>query len=312
MLRPTCAVSLGNGGGQAHPRASGRILSDVYTSALVSPLPLARSLRRDAVFGIAWFALRMAAVLSLAELTAVTSVVWHVLFWFPFIARRATENLEIAFPGASRLWVSKHCKYLAALSAEVLYVATGRTLPPYPLEPEARWILDRCAGKPVVLVSMHLGNWERVARSLASACTLTVVTKAPSDLRYQPWFRQLRRGLDSIERDRKYAGIKMLRTLRRKEVLGIPMDLKTRSECAEVFFFGRSTRAPLGPAQLALRTGAVVLLASATPNETVDVVRIDSGEAESAQALTAEIYRQFEQRIRNHPEAWLWLHKRWS
>jgi Kdo2-lipid IVA lauroyltransferase/acyltransferase len=140
---------------------------------------------------------------------------------------------------------------------------------------------------------------------------MTVVTKAPSDHRLRPFFTALRRGLTTIERDAPHAGLHMLRALRRGEVLGIPMDLKTRSESICIPFFGHDAEAPVGAVRLAIRAKVPLVVASLGVGDIV-THRMVSTEGRSESEVVKDIYAEFEHRILALPQQWLWLHRRWN
>jgi len=85
-------------------------------------------------------------------------------------------------------------------------------------------------------------------------------------------------------------------------------------------FFGRDALTTPAPATLALRLNAVIVPIS---NERVGGahfhIRVhpvieppSTGNATSdLVALTAKINAFVEQRVREHPEQWLWIHRRW-
>lgn len=111
----------------------------------------------------------------------------------------------------------------------------------------------------------------------------------------------------------------MLRTLRRREVLGIPMDLRSRVPSVEVPFLGVPAATPIGPARLALRTGAAVVVATPAPSAAglvltvtrVEVADLDPRAPLSATTLTARLNDELSARIRALPALWPWMHRRW-
>jgi KDO2-lipid IV(A) lauroyltransferase len=112
--------------------------------------------------------------------------------------------------------------------------------------------------------------------------------------------------------------------LRAGGLLGIPMDLASRVPSVDVPFLGVLAPTPVGPAKLALRTGAAVVVGAAalddgrlvvdvTPVRTADLTgRGVSRQArdDAARLLTARINEALSARIRAMPEAWPWMHAR--
>lgn len=174
-------------------------------------------------------------------------------------------------------------------------------------------------GRGVVLASAHLGPFERVARTLAAHAPLSVVARESYDPRLMRIYARLR-PYDAIYRGAAGAGVRMLRALRSGRVLGIPMDLRTRAESVAAPFLG-DDEAPtaVGPARLALRTGARVLVATAERTHgqalAVTVTPIDTRDLSPSSPadeieLTRRINHELSARIVALPTMWPWMHAR--
>ena len=206
----------------------------------------------------------------------------------------------------------------ALLGETVASLDRRRSLPPLPFLPGARECLEAAIaeGRGVVFASAHLGPWERVASSLVAAgIPLTVVAREPYDPRLASIYDALRsrRGVRTIYRGATGAGIALVRVLRRGHVLGVPMDLASRVESVDVPFLGSPAPTPVGPARLALRTGAAVVVGTAAraPDGTLGIAFERIEPSSSERELTARINAELSRRIRAMPEAWVWMHRRW-
>lgn len=176
-------------------------------------------------------------------------------------------------------------------------------------------------GRGVVFASAHLGPWERVAASLVAAgIPMSVVAREAYDPRLTRVYDRLRgaRGVRAIWRGAPGAAAALLRTLRRGEVLGIPMDLASRVPSVTAPFLGVPAPTPVGPARLALRTGAAVVVGTVSPTPgglAITTTRIRttdlSVDAAGERELTARINDALSERIRAMPESWVWMHPRW-
>lgn len=190
----------------------------------------------------------------------------------------------------------------------------------YPLFDDARRILDGAHGKGrgVLLPSAHLANWEQVARGIISAGYpfVTLVRRAYDPRLDDAVLRPLRAGISTIARGEPGAATAVVRALRRGAILGAPMDLASRVPSVDVPFFGVPTPFPVGPATLALRTGAPIVVATWEARETVEgfVEGIGAEEVPTegdARAITASIAAALERRIAAAPERWVLVHSRW-
>jgi KDO2-lipid IV(A) lauroyltransferase len=190
----------------------------------------------------------------------------------------------------------------------------------YPLFDDARRVLDEACGqgRGVVLPSAHLANWERVARGIVSAGYpfVTLVRRAYDPRLDDAVLQPLRAGVSTIARGEPGAATAVVRALRRRAILGAPMDLASRVPSVEVPFFGVLTPFPVGPATLALRTGAPIVVATWEARETdggfVEGIGAEPIPTEGdARAVTAAIAAALERRIAAAPERWVLVHSRW-
>lgn len=176
-------------------------------------------------------------------------------------------------------------------------------------------------GRGVIFVTAHLGNWELLAWSLARRGYAIHTVAAPSyDPRLTRLLRRLRRerGVHPIFRATPGAAARMIRVLRRGEVLGTLIDQSTRVPSVDVPFFGRPAPTPAGAATLALRFGAEVVAGflSRRPDGTYEgrirriplTRRAGDDVADNTARMTAAI----EQAIRRAPDQWVWMHPRWQ
>ncbi len=214
--------------------------------------------------------------------------------------------------------------------------------PPLPLPEEARAVVAaaRAQGRGVVFASAHLGPWERVAASLVAAgIPLVTLARESYDPRFSRLYERLRssHGVRVVWRASPGAASRIVRTLRGGGVLGVPMDLRARVRSCRVPFLGHDALTAVGPARLALRTRSAVVVGTAaprlppqsptapptapasssaraqlsvtvTPIETADLAPDDEG----ARELTARINAELSRRILAMPEAWVWMHDRWT
>ncbi len=178
-------------------------------------------------------------------------------------------------------------------------------------------------GKGAIVFLPHFGNWELLA--LVYGALIPDQAKAiafPLKNRYLnvlvSQYRE-RLGLKLIARRR--AVRETLRALRENFAVGFFADQNAGREGVFVDFFGRPASAVRGPATLALKTGAPLLLSMdiRQPDDRHHVIitpAIDleiSGDLEQdVQINTAHILKILETYIRQYPDQWLWTHNRWK
>jgi heptosyltransferase II len=175
------------------------------------------------------------------------------------------------------------------------------------------------AGRPVVVVLSHLGNWEFFAQFFPSLIgrvrNSTVFQKLGN--RFIDQHVQKLRSRAGVELfDRREGFQKAFALLRGGGVIGILSDQHAGDQGIWVPFFGRlASTSPL-PALLAKRTGAALIGAVAYTVgrarwRMVFTPRFDAPD-DSAPALTAKVNEIIAQQIRRAPEDWFWVHNRWK
>jgi KDO2-lipid IV(A) lauroyltransferase len=208
------------------------------------------------------------------------------------------------------------------LGEAVSMLSPRRPLDPMPFAPGSLETLQNAIteGRGVLFASAHLGPWERVAASIAAAgFPLVTVAREAYDPRLTALYDRLRaqRGVRFVYRGAAGAGARMLRVLRTGGLLGMPMDLRTRAPSVQVPFLGAEAPTPIGPARLALRTRAAVVVGTASkssegaPEILVTRVSVEDLAPGAEAELTRRINEELSRRILAFPEAWVWMHGRW-
>jgi KDO2-lipid IV(A) lauroyltransferase len=253
---------------------------------------------------------------------------WLVHAALPRPRRTAHENLARAFPemplaGRRRIARSAYVE-LGGYLGETVALLTGRPLVPLLIADASRGVLDAALaeGRGVVFASAHLGPWERVAGSLVAAgVPLTTMAREGYDPRFTRILDELRGalGVSAIYRGGAGAHVRIVRTLRGGGVLGAPMDLRSRVPSIPAPLFGISAETPVGPARIALRTRAPLVVGTAAPTPLglgITVTRIDTADlaagARGEAILTERINVELSRRILALPQGWVWMHPRWQ
>lgn len=114
---------------------------------------------------------------------------------------------------------------------------------------------------------------------------------------------------------------KSLNCLHRNEILYLIADEQQRRGGVPVPFFGQIAFTPPGPAILSLKTGAPILpmfilredgiQRTLVIGHPVEIERTFDIEKD-VQALTAQFTRAIEEVVRQYPDQWAWLNRRWK
>ena len=179
-------------------------------------------------------------------------------------------------------------------------------------------------GKGVLLLLSHFGNWELMGwMSKVLGNPIMVIAKPiKKNWRVAQLVARVRTeaGLEVIPTEK--ASRKVLQALSRNRFVGILIDQRAkRSEGIWVDFFGR--KAPTTPALavLAMRTGAPVLpifmVRKGHRHHQLSIreplVLVDTGDIKKdVEANTRLMNETLESMIRQYPEQWFWVHRRWE
>jgi len=251
-------------------------------------------------------------------------IAWCLL---PNYRRLARRNVEIAFgaqksnPEKARI-VRRHFQRLGA------NLLSGMKLNALPLEKVAGLIaieggeeVDHRlrAGRPVVLVLSHLGNWELFAQILPHYFGYTRLSTVYQRLgnRFLDRFVREQRARFGVELfDRSEGFGEAIKLLRGGGMIGILSDQHAGDHGMWTPFFGRlASTSPL-VGLLCKRTGAGLIAASLFTEGpgrwrmTFSPPRDSPNE--SVETLTAKANVMMEEEIRRAPEDWFWVHNRWK
>ncbi len=173
-------------------------------------------------------------------------------------------------------------------------------------------------GKGVLFATGHLGNWElsAFAHAIMSA-PMGVVVRRLDNPRLDAWV-ECRRGLSGnhLISKRDFAR-PIMQALRHNEAVGILVDQNVVPEHgAFVDFFGKPACSGTTFARIAARSGAAVIPGFAfwSDEEQRHILHFypEVPITGDEKADTAAIQKAVEQAIREHPDQWLWIHRRWK
>ena len=170
-------------------------------------------------------------------------------------------------------------------------------------------------GRGAIVVAPHMGNWDFAAAWIDSdRVKINAVVEALEPPALFEWFvaRRAQFGIKAIAHNENPMP-KLIEAIKRNEVVVLVADRSLDAASVEVEFFGQKVRFPLGPAFLALRTGAPLLpTASYMEPRGGHLLRflpeLEIGERvglrADARRLTQMVATSFETMIRQAPEQW--------
>ncbi|MFA6599722.1 MAG: ELM1/GtrOC1 family putative glycosyltransferase [Candidatus Omnitrophota bacterium] len=179
------------------------------------------------------------------------------------------------------------------------------------------------AGRGVVLMTAHFGNWELLQTVSGLLGKPVHVLNRPQKFeRMNEYLNRLRETHGSVAIGRGIGIRDLLRALKRNQLIGILGDQDAGKTGGLILpFLGRKTTIPTGAFELAARTGAPVLPAFMIRREGMNheivveqPILVKSGEEEAGaiQEAVGRYVGLLEGVIRRFPEQWLWATKRWK
>ncbi len=250
-------------------------------------------------------------------------LVAHVLAPVAGFRRRIRDNLALAMPDLPESDVRRLTRSVPDnLGRTIAEIYSGRAfidrVRDVPLTGPGAAALEaaRAAGRPVILVTGHFGNYDAARAAL-------IARGYPLGGLYRPmknpaFNAHYVRAIETIGKPLFPRGKKglseMVRHLRAGGMLGIVMDQHMgRGEVLS--FFGVPAMTATSAADLALKYGAelIPIYAIRQPDGLDFELRVEApippGEP---RAMTQALNDSLEALVRDHMDQWLWIHRRWK
>lgn len=289
------------------------------------------SLRHRVEFLIALGILKFLGWLPLPWARAACAVLGTLSYWFwPRLRRVGHFNLQLAFPERSKRERRKilhglfrnfgrmladfsHFPRLSRANIERLIIYDGFE----------HYAHAKAQGKGVLFLTAHFGNWElgSFAHGVYGHPCHFVIRELDNPL-LDALINRIRCASGGRAIEKRDFARETLRALDHGEAVGILIDQNMlAAEGVFVDFFGCPASTTTGPARIARKTGAAMVLGLVIWDEKlrkyrlrfdpVEWIRRDDPE-EEIRANTANFTRLIEDSIRRHPDQWLWVHRRWK
>jgi KDO2-lipid IV(A) lauroyltransferase len=249
-----------------------------------------------------------------------------MLDWLvPRLRRTAMRNLELAMPELGLRDRRRLAEGVFRSLARVLL--TLAKFPSITKENVHQWIryegfehfeAARRRGQGVLFATGHVGNWElsSFAHALLAA-PMSIVVRPLDNQLLDEWLTKRRAMSGNRVLGREEFVRPLLRALRANEAVGILVDQNVAAGVGVfVDFFGRQACVDPGFARLAAKSQAVVIPGFAVWSEEEGryVLKFYAPleMTGDAAADTQAVQRALERAIKEHPDQWLWIHRRWK
>jgi len=175
------------------------------------------------------------------------------------------------------------------------------------------------AGKGVIALTGHIGNWELLGAYFAKmGYRVNVVATSLRDDKLNNVIIDIRESSGMTVLERRKGTIGAMRCLKRGEILGVLIDQDTSVQSVEVDFLGKPAKTAVGPVRLSAKTGAAILPTAMLMTEDgkyhVEIrepVRV-VGKSRTVMDDVVTCSKAVEEFILAQPAQWVWMHKRWK
>ncbi|MFA6129635.1 MAG: lysophospholipid acyltransferase family protein [Candidatus Omnitrophota bacterium] len=250
-------------------------------------------------------------------------------YFFAFRDRRFVKaNLKIIFPEKenrqlrkiSRMVFRNFAKYLVDFFR---FEKLNRTYIDKNIKLKNLHYFDQAlaAGKGVVVLTAHLGNWELGGVVLAQlGYPFWAVALSHKNIKVNDFFvsQRARKGVNVIAMGKAIRSC--ISEIRNNHMVALVGDRDFTEKGVIIDFFGKPTRFPEGPAALSLMTGAAIvpgfMLRNPDDSFTLSIEKpvefIPTGDKSKDLASLVKVYKNiFEDYIRRYPDQWYVFRRFW-
>ena len=178
----------------------------------------------------------------------------------------------------------------------------------------------REAGKGVIVVTGHLGNFEMSGRLMAHQAPLCVIVKRQSNPYFDKYVnkQRLKENCEPVKSGNALRPV--LKKLKQNGLVVMMIDQNARYQGYQLDFLGHKASTHISTAKIALLSKAPVVIVGITRtskgypllkySETIDTTDYENT-LEGQIALMQEINDAFGKLVKANPEHWFWVHLRW-
>ena len=250
----------------------------------------------------------------------------------PRLRRVGLENLEQAFPERDRAWCEETLRgafrqlgYMAVELAHFDQLSPDniRDIVGFESAESERVFRERSSERRAIIATGHFGNWELFAQASGlMGAPIHIVHRPLKNPKVDDWLTEVRGRAGTRVVYKHAAARDILRLLRKGGLVAVPIDQHAPGGTGvPVPFFGRLANTTPGPARLAqiaqvpIQVAVLARIGDSGRHEIISRPPIPpppKGKDPAALLeVTAELNRQFESIVREHPDQWLWMHRRW-
>lgn len=290
-----------------------------------------RKVRYGAVYRVVQFLILISNRIPRVTWLKFCGFLGRIAYYFSSKTRRLVRrHLAIAFPEKSESEIRKLShdvfEYLGKNGGEMLRATRVRTL-----EDLQKFLVTHglenyeqaiSKGKGVIFLTCHLGAFDlQVSNMALRGLNPNIIGTPLKDERLNELLWEYRNMHGAIAIERGKETFRLIKVLKSGGSVALLIDQDTKVKSRFVNFFGKPAATPVGATVLAMKTGAAIVptfvfLGDDWKQHMYILPEIPitvTGDDEHDMVANTQVLTNFiEDVIRQHPEQWVWMHKRWK
>jgi KDO2-lipid IV(A) lauroyltransferase len=182
----------------------------------------------------------------------------------------------------------------------------------------------KAEGRGVLMPTAHIGNWELLLSGFALQYEpIYFMARELDNPLIDKMFADIRAGFGNRQFYKSDSAKEVLKALKRGESVGVLPDVNVDlREGIFVPYFGELACTTAGVARLAIHANALILPMFAIWDEGTGKYTVHNGRPielpnsgdreQDVYSITAAVTAEIEKIVREFPEQWLWIHRRWK
>jgi len=254
---------------------------------------------------------------------------WIIFYFIPIRKKVTLQNISQCFPEWDRRQVRRtgwRCyRHFAMTFVEFIRMPQhGLKLLDTQVTFNDRELLQRAKdnGRGAICLSGHFGNWELLGAAIRQqGFPLSGIARRQRNRMVDELIQQVRHAMNLGVIDLGMAVRGVFRALRSNDFIAILADQDARRRGIFIDFFGRPSSTATGPAIFVLKSGSPLLFGVCVREKdgrqsihfkNVEHSDLDGVTEENIRILTQRHATILEECIRQWPEQWFWMHRRWK
>ena len=290
-----------------------------------------RSLRYSLVYGAVRLLISISRAFPRRAWLRVCGMLGSVAWHFAVATRKLTEkHLAMAFPNLTsseiRRLSKSNFKMLGKNAGDIIrssrVMDLGQLEKFLVTEGLENYEAAHARGNGVIFLTCHLGAFDLQITNMAMRGLNPNIIGTPlKDKRLNDLLWNYRNLHGAIPIARGKETFRMIKVLKSGGSVALLIDQDTKVKTVFVDFFGMQAATPVGATVLALKTGAAVVPTYIYLGDDElqhmhilpEIPMISTGDEEHDIWFNTQILTNFiEEKIRQHPEQWVWMHERWK